>query len=156
MAKTRLDKNSITQTVSGFQGSIASVNIPEGVSLSTKAEVILWEQLTRVRSVEDWRDVDLLVVAKIVKTEVDMRKHQETLDKSGVLIKNNKNALVANPLIAVIDTLQRQQLSLIRSISLNQQASDPRTLNGRASGNNANRDFIKNQGIDGLLAMPLN
>ena len=156
MAKKRLDKNSLTEAVSGFQGSIASVPIPEGVSLKSEEEVIIWEQLTRARSREDWRDVDLLVVAKIVKTEADMRKHQETLDKSGVLIKNNKNALVANPLIAVIDTLQRQQLSLIRSISLNQQASDPRTLNGRASDNNANRDFIKKQGVEGLLAMPLN
>ena len=156
MAKTRLDKNSITQTVSGFQGSIASVNIPEGVSLSTKAEVILWEQLTRVRSVEDWRDVDLLIVAKIVKTEVDIRKHQKVLDKEGALVVNNRNVSVAHPLVAIIDTLQRQQLSLIRSISLNQQASDPRTLNGRASDNNANRDFIKKQGVEGLLAMPLN
>ena len=156
MAKKRLDKNSLTETVNGFQGSIASVPIPEGVALHTEEEVIIWEQLTRARAREDWRDVDLLVVAKIVKTESDMRKHQETLDKSGVLIKNNKNALVANPLIAVIDTLQRQQLSLIRSISLNQQASDPRTLNGRAAGNNANRDFINKQGVEGLLAMPLN
>ena len=156
MAKKRLDKNSLTEAVSGFQGSIASVPIPEGVALKSEEEVIIWEQLTRARSREDWRDVDLLVVAKIVKTEVDMRKHQETLDKSGVLIKNNKNALVANPLIAVIDTLQRQQLSLIRSISLNQQASDPRTLNGRAVNNNSNREFIHTQGIDGLLAMPIN
>ena len=156
MAKKRLDKNSLTEAVSGFQGSIASVPTPEGVTLKTEEEIIIWEQYTRARSIEDWRDVDLLVVAKIVKCEVDMRKHQETLDKSGVLIKNNKNALVANPLIAVIDMLQRQQLSLIRSISLNQQASDPRTLNGRASSNNANREFIKNQGIDGLLAMPIN
>jgi len=156
MSKKKLDKNSLTESVIGFQGSIASVPIPEGVVLKTEEEVLIWEQYTRARAREDWRDVDLLVVAKIVKCEVDMRKHQETLDKSGVLIKNNKNALVANPLIAVIDMLQRQQLSLIRSISLNQQASDPRTLNGRASSNNANREFIKNQGIDGLLAMPIN
>lgn len=156
MSKKKLDKNSLTEAVIGFQGSIASVPIPEGVILKTEEEVIIWEQLTRARVREDWRDVDLLVVAKIVKIEADMRKHQETLNKSGALIKNNKNALVANPLIAVIDVLLRQQLSLIRSISLNQQASDPRTLNGRASNNNANRDFINNQGIDGLLAMPIN
>ena len=156
MAKTRLDKNSLTQTVSGFQGSIASVDVPDGVYFSTKAEETLWGQLTRVRSVEDWRDVDLLIVAKIVKTEVDIRKHQKVLDKEGALVVNNKNVSVAHPLVAIIDTLQRQQLSLIRSISLNQQASDPRTLNGRASSNNANREFIKNQGIDGLLAMPIN
>ena len=156
MSKKKLDKNSLTESVIGFQGSIASVPIPEGVVLKTEEEVLIWEQYTRARAREDWRDVDLLVVAKIVKCEVDMRKHQETLDKSGVLIKNNKNALVANPLIAVIDMLQRQQLSLIRSISLNQQASDPRTLNGRASSNNSNRDFIKKQGVEGLLAMPLN
>ena len=34
-----------------------------------------------------------------------------------------------NPVLTVIDSLQRQQLSLIRSISMNQQAQDPRTLN---------------------------
>jgi len=36
-----------------------------------------------------------------------------------------------NPLVSVIDSMQRQQLALIRSLSLNQTAQDPRTLNGQ-------------------------
>jgi phage terminase small subunit len=51
--------------------------------------------------------------------EADIRKHQETLDRSGVLIQNKQGTLVANPLLAVIDTLERRQMAVIRSISLN-------------------------------------
>jgi hypothetical protein len=35
--------------------------------------------------------------------------------------------------MTVIDSIQRQQLALIRSLSLNQQAQDPRTLNGQGT-----------------------
>src|SRR6056297_714180 len=128
--KRRSDKNSVSAQTQGFQGNLESVPMPEGVQLRSDEEVIIWDQFTRARAREDWRDMDLLLLAKVVKMEADIRKHQDTLDRSGVLIQNKRGTFVPNPLISVIDTLERRQLAVIRSLSLNQQASDPRTLNG--------------------------
>jgi hypothetical protein len=93
-------------------------------------------------------------LAKVVRMEADIRKHQETLDRSGVLIQNKRGTLIPNPLISVIDTLERRQMAVIRSMSLNQMASDPRTVNGYAR---ATIDAGKTLGSfndNDLIAMP--
>lgn len=154
MAKKRSDKNSVTAALGGFQGAIDSVPLPQGVELRSDEEHVIWEQFTRARAREDWRDMDLLLLAKVVRMEADIRKHQDTLDRSGVLIQNKRGTLIANPLLAVIDTLQRQQMAVIRSMSLNQQASDPRTINGAAKASNDARQTINGFSDDGLIAMP--
>lgn len=154
MAKKRSDKNSVTAALGGFQGAIESVPLPQGVELRSDEEHVIWEQFTRARAREDWRDMDLLLLAKVVRMEADIRKHQDTLDRSGVLIQNKRGTLIANPLLAVIDTLQRQQMAVIRSMSLNQQASDPRTINGAAKASNDARQTINGFSDDGLIAMP--
>lgn len=86
--------------------------------------------------------------------EADIRKHQETLDRSGVLIRNKRETLVVNPLLAVIDTLERRQMAVIRSMSLNQMASDPRTINGAAMVAGNARSAISYFEEEGLIAMP--
>jgi hypothetical protein len=154
MAKKRSDKNSVTAALGGFQGAIDGVPLPQGVELRSDEEHVIWEQFTRARAREDWRDMDLLLLAKVVRMEADIRKHQDTLDRSGVLIQNKRGTLVANPLLAVIDTLQRQQMAVIRSMSLNQQASDPRTINGAAKASNDARQTINGFSDNGLIAMP--
>ena len=144
----------MTAALGGFQGAIESVPLPQGVELRSDEEHVIWEQFTRARAREDWRDMDLLLLAKVVRMEADIRKHQDTLDRSGVLIQNKRGTLIANPLLAVIDTLQRQQMAVIRSMSLNQQASDPRTINGAAKASNDARQTINGFSDDGLIAMP--
>lgn len=152
--KKRSDKNSVTAAVEGFRGAVDSVPLPQGIELRTDEELVIWEQFTRARAREDWRDMDLLLLAKVVRMEADIRQHQETLDRSGVLIQNKRGTLVPNPLISVIDTLERRQLSVIRSMSLNQQASDPRTLNGAAKAANESRNVMGFLAGDDLIAMP--
>ena len=152
--KRRSDKNSVTAAVEGFQGAIQSVPLPDGVELRSDEELVIWEQFTRARAREDWRDMDLLLLAKVVRMEADIRKHQDVLDRSGVLIKNQRGTMIPNPLIAVIDTLERRQLAVIRSMSLNQQASDPRTLNAAAKNVNEGRQVLGSLAADDLIAMP--
>ena len=81
---------------------------------------------------EDWWDMDLTMMARVVRKEVDIREHQSTLDRSGMLIDNKRGTLVKSPFLAVVDTLEYRQLAVIRSMSLNQFSSDPRTINGSA------------------------
>ena len=49
-----------------------------------------------------------------------------------MMVENKRGTSIPNPLLSVIDTLERRQLAVIRSMSLNQTASDPRTINRSA------------------------
>ena len=152
--KKRPDKNSVTAALGGFVGAIDAVPLPEGVELRDDAEFVIWGQFTRARAREDWRDLDLILLAKVVRMEGDIRKHQAVLDRSGVLLKNQRGTMLVNPLIAVIDTLERRQLAVIRSMSLNQTTSDPRTINGTAQNAQAARLVGDDLDDDDLIAMP--
>lgn len=152
--KKRSDKNSVTAAVESFNGAMATVPLPMGVELRSDDEQIIWEQFTRARAREDWRDLDLILLAKVVRMEGDIRKHQDTLDRSGVLIKNKRETLVVNPLLAVIDTLERRQLAVIRSMSLNQMHADPRTINASGRASVDARKTMVSFDDDDLIAMP--
>ena len=99
--------------------------------------------------------MDLLLLAKVVRMEADIRKQQNTLDRSGVLVENRRGTVVPNPLLAVIDTLERRQMAVIRSMSLNQTDSDPRTLNGAAKNFGGTSDALRDMWARGLIAKPV-
>ena len=154
--KRRPDKNSTTAAVAGFQGAIEPIPLPEGVTLRSDEEHVIWNQFTRARAREDWRDMDLLLLAKVVRMEADIRKHQEMLDRTGVLTENKRGTVIPNPLLSVVDTLERRQLAVIRSMSLNQTPSDPRTINGAAKGQSKALTTLQDFGDSGLIALPVN
>ena len=108
------------------------------------------------RAKEDWRDMDLILLAKIVKMEADIRAAQVELDAVGMMVANKRSAQIPNQLISVIDTLERRQLAVIRSMSLNQTAHDPRTINGTAKVESEARAALKEVGVAGLIAQPMN
>ena len=55
--KKRSDKNSATSAVAGFTGVIDDAILPPaGVELRSDKEHLIWNQFTRARSKEDWRD----------------------------------------------------------------------------------------------------
>jgi hypothetical protein len=152
--KKRSDKNSVTAALGGFKGAMESVPIPQGVELRSDEELIIWDQFTRARAREDWRDMDLLLLAKVVRMEADIRKHQETLDAQGWIVENQRGTQIPNPLVGIIDTIERRQMAVVRSMSLNQQASDPRTLNGTAKNTKSARSAIDDASEGGLIALP--
>lgn len=130
---------------------------PDGVNLSTEEEKTLWAQYTATRTAKDWRPVDLLILAKIVKLEVQMRWEQSELDKEGSIVFNQRGTPVQNPRFNVVSTLQNQQMQLIKSLSLNQTASDPRTLNkqGKQANSIASKVDEVTDEDDGLIAPPV-
>ena len=95
-------------------------------------------------------------MAKTVKMEADIRKAQAELDTVGIMVENKRGTQIPNPLISVIDTLERRQLAVIRSMSLNQTASDPHTLNGTAKVETEARAALRGVGVEGLIAQPIN
>jgi hypothetical protein len=149
----RSRSDSISAESKSFR-TLTKIPLPEGIELDSDEERVLWDQFTKTRAASDWRDFDLVLLAKIVKLEANMRRHQETIKKSGPLISNKRGTLVENPLLRVVDTLQRQQLALIRSMSLNQTESDPRTLNAAGKRQQETVNMIQDAGLDSLIAMP--
>ena len=154
MAGRKSRSDSTTAAVQGFTGAIDSVPMPQGVELRSDEERVIWDQFTRARAREDWRDMDLLLLAKVVRMEADIRKHQEDVDAQGWIVKNQRGTQIPNPLVAIIDTIERRQMAVIRSMSLNQQANDPRTVNGKAKQNTQSRNTIDAISGSGLIAMP--
>ena len=155
--KKRSDKNSATSAVAGFVGAINDrIPLPARVELRSEADLIIWLHFTRARARSDWRDMDLILLAKIVKMEADIRAAQSELDAMGMMVENKRGTPIPNPLLSVIDTLERRQLAVIRSMSLNQTASDPRTINGTAKIEGDARAALKDVGVEGLIATPVN
>jgi len=152
--KKRSDKNSVTAALGGFKGALDSVPLPQGVELRSEAEMVIWGQFTRARAREDWRDMDLLLLAKVVRMEADIREYQDQVEAQGSIVENQRGTQIPNPLLAIIDTIERRQLAVIRSMSLNQQASDPRTLNGSAKVASNARAAVQDASVDGLIALP--
>ena len=143
MARTKaLSRDSHLNVVALASTISEKIPLPDGVILRGEDEMVIWQQFTHARAREGWRDFDLLIVAKAVRLEADIRKYQMQLDRSGAVIKNDRGTPIVNPFLTVIDSLQRQQLALIRSLSLNQTAQDPRTLNGQGANQSALRRSI--------------
>jgi|TARA_X000000950_G_scaffold135045_1_gene168052 hypothetical protein len=121
--KKRSDKNSATSAVAGFVGAINDrIPLPAGAELRSEAELIIWHKFTRARARSDWRDMDLILLAKIVKMEADIRAAQIELNAMGIIIENKCSNPIPNPRLSVIETIERRQLVVIRSMSLNQTA----------------------------------
>jgi hypothetical protein len=151
MAKPqRLGRNSVVTLTSAAGELSEDIPLPDGVILRNEQEMVIWRQFTRARARDGWRDFDLLIVAKAVRLEADIRKYQQALDKSSPIVKNDKGTQIVNPFFAVIDNLQRQQLALIRSLSLTQTGQDPRTMNGQGQDQSRLRGAMND--LDDLIA----
>jgi hypothetical protein len=150
MKLQRLGKNSANNVVQLVAELSEQIALPAGVILRDDAEMVIWQQFTHARAREGWRDFDLLIVAKAVRLEADIRKYQQVLDGDGAIIQTDSGRPIVNPMLTVIDSLQRQQLALIRSLSLNQQGQDARTLNGQGKEQTKMRKAINS--FDDLIA----
>lgn len=151
MARSKaLSKDSHLNVVKLVSELGEQIPLPAGVILRNEDEMVIWRQFTHARAREGWRDFDLLIVAKAVRLEADIRKYQQELDAQGAVVKNDRGTPIVNPYLTVIDSLQRQQLALIRSLSLNQTAQDPRTLNGQGKEQSKLRKTINS--FDDLIA----
>ena len=96
----------------------------------------------------------LILLAKIVRMEADIRTAQAELDTVRMMVENKRGTQIPNPMISVIYTLERRLLAVIRSMSLNQTASHPRTLNGTAKVAGEARAALKVVCVEGLIARP--
>ena len=84
--KKRYDKNSTTSAMAGFAAVIDDATLPPaGPVLRSDKEYLIWSQFTRASAKEDWRDMDLILPAKIVKMEADTSAAHVELDAVGMM-----------------------------------------------------------------------
>ena len=57
--------------------------------------------------------MDLILLAKIVMMKADIRTAQVEQDAVGMMVENKRGTQIPNPLISVINTLERRQLAVI-------------------------------------------
>jgi hypothetical protein len=135
------DKSSGTAAIQRFAGVTSEMMLlfADGFELRSDLERTIWHQFSRAHAREDWCDMDLILLAKIVLLDVDIRTAQAELDEVGMMVENKRGTSIPNPLLSVIDTLERTPLAVFRSMSLKQTASDPRTSNGFAIRSDAPR-----------------
>ena len=146
--KTRARKDSVNQKSSAYAGGV-EIPVPVEV-VFTDSEKMLWSSFTRARGADHWRDMDLILLVKVVKNESRIRAAQDALDAQGIIIENQRGTQIMNPLMTAIDTLQRQQLALIRSMSLTQMPVDARTANGAGAKSKAAAEKLERHD-DGLI-----
>ena len=79
--KIRSDENSATPAVAGFADVINnSILPPAGVELRSEKQHLIWNQFTHARAKSNWRDMDLILLAKIVKMKAYIRAAKVELD----------------------------------------------------------------------------
>jgi len=136
-----------------FADAAESVLPPDGVELRSNEERVIWHQFTKVRTKSDWRDFDLVILAKVVRLEADIRKYQKKVDSEGPTVTNARGTPVTNPMLTALCALQSQQLALIRNLSLSQSGSDPRTKNRTGSRGVDAGSAMDELGGDGLIPL---
>ena len=150
--RTRSD--SVKKAVEVFQVAADVIPVPEGFQSDHPEFGRVWEAFTRARAKEDWRPMDLILLARVCDLEVMIREQREAIKFEGVIAVNTRGTQVENPRLRVFDTLVRQQMAIIRSMSLNTTDSDSRTVAKASKQEEKAVQVLKEHGPESLLAMP--
>ena len=98
--------------------------------------------------------MDVILLAKTVQMDADIRAAQIELDAMGMTIENKRGAPIANPFLLVIDTLERRQRLIIRWMPLNQTDFAPPKVNGTSKVDGEARAALKHASVEELIAQP--
>jgi hypothetical protein len=152
--KDKLGKNSVISEFMHANYALEWIDPPPGVELRHEADKLTWAQWSMSRLVEDWTVSDLTQLGKVIQQEVDLRHLWVELREEGFMAFDEKKGMkVENPKLAVIDRIQKAQLSIIRSMGLNTPSTDPRVMK-RALDNVMNHQATAEKNKGSLLAQP--
>ena len=82
--------------------------------MASLVEIIIWHQFARTRARSGWRDMDVILSAKIVKMDADIHACQSELDGLGMMIENNCGAQIVKPFVLAIDRFEQRQFLVVR------------------------------------------
>ena len=152
--KQRLGKNSPIAEYMAVNHSLEWIDPPAGVNLRSDADRLTWAQWSMSRMASDWTVSDLSQLGKVIKMEVDIREMWDQIHDEGImLIKEETGLKYENPILSTLCKVQKDQLSIIRSMGFNTPSTDPRTM-ARAVENVRNHQATAEKNKGSLLAQP--
>lgn len=152
--KQRLGKNSPISEYMAVNHSLDWIEPPEGVDLRHDKDRLTWAQWSMSRLASDWTVSDLSQLGKVIKMEVDIREMWDQIHSEGIMLYDeDKDRKYENPILSTLCKVQKDQLSIIRSMGLNTPSTDPRTM-AKAVENVRNHQAIAEKNKGSLLAQP--
>ena len=131
----RESSSGVDARVKGFASENELIDPPIGVEFSSESEWTLWRQYTLVRDGSDWRDTDLLMLAKIVGYELEIRELNDRIQaREAETDPDTGDGRLAVKERNVRDQTFKQLIQMTRTLNLNQLASDPRVVNKAGQG----------------------
>ena len=94
---------------------VSTPDVPTGIKLN-ELEQRIWEQFTKIRTNDQWREADLIVLARAVKLEQKIREIDMQLELEGYTLENARGTPVINPLVTVLNTFVLQQGRLLKMV----------------------------------------
>lgn len=88
---------------------------PPGITL-TAAEQRIWDQFTKIKTNDRWRALDLNLLVRVVRIELELRAIELELGTDGYTVVSARGTEVIHPLFKVKRMLLEDQLKLLRTI----------------------------------------
>lgn len=105
---------------------------PAGCTFANGEEKALWAIFTRARVPDDWRDLDLVNLFKVVQMEFAIREQTRLLESEGFVLPGARGDMVKNPRLGILRSLQTLQLQLLRALKVHAVPDSPSSMASRA------------------------
>lgn len=114
--------DTVSGAVDAFQAAASEIQPPEHTRLRD-GDWPFWKAIVRARARDSWTDIDLVHAANLARTQADIEKVQEELDREGFTLVNDRGTVVANPKHSILETLSRRAVALSRSLQVHAHAT---------------------------------
>lgn len=108
----------VEEQAAAIQQAANGVPIPAGIEFNSDEELLIWKQFTSARREEDWRDIDLVLLARIVNFEHRIRVNQALVDEEGEVVETSRGNIKENPRSLLVGRLLNRQAAMLRSLCL--------------------------------------
>ena len=149
----KIRSDSSSEMVKRLSRSDGTIAVPDGMNLETEELRVIWDQFTRARRQEDWRDMDLVLLEKVVRFEVKIRDCERVIQDQGMILETKRGTPIKNPLVDIQDGYLRQMLAVIRTMSLGTNGQDRRTLANNKHDDDEAARKLREMGAPKLLAV---
>jgi hypothetical protein len=95
-----------------------NIPVPEGVTLRSDEERLLWKQYTAARLPSNWRTIDLLNLVDVVKLEMRVRELEEQVGLEGTLLPNRFGEPKPHPAAEMALKARHQRIAILRGMGL--------------------------------------
>jgi hypothetical protein len=82
----------------------------------TAAEQRIWDQFTKIKTNDRWRALDLNLLVRVVRLELELRGLDLELSQDGYTVINQRGNEVIHPLFSVRRALLEDQIKLLKTI----------------------------------------